>query len=71
MGDKMGFIKFMWKKYVEEKKLAVLREEFYGMQRDLRSMSTKDFKAKYVNPSKKFAELQWEIIKVKRSARIK
>ena len=61
-----GFIKYVWKNYQRQRKLDYWYKQGENMIRDMKIMPTKDFKDKYGNPSKRFVEIKWEIIKLKR-----
>jgi len=60
------FLKFMWEQYKKQEKLKKIDEKINTMVKDMKSMSNKEFVKKYGKPSKVFAELQWERIKVKK-----
>ena len=57
------YVDFLKADYVKYKKVKELKSKLVGMADDLASMNKDDFKKKYGNPSKAWADIKWELYK--------
>lgn len=60
----------MYQEYKKQQRINQINQKILTMYEDMRSMSGTDFKSKYGNPSKVWADLKWQLYLAKKNETI-